>query len=1071
MYSNGDGAAAGGKRYVEVAVTGKNQAFGIGNNWRRTFTSQALGLSTFQSEDQYMWALWLKSDNTLQVNHNGVGVAQGSYTYVAGAPVMIAVDFDAGLMWLGYNGTWVGGGDPVSGTNPTYTGLGGYPHPVTILGSMSASSTDVLHATLNNQLFRPSNFQPWEDFFGSDVTATLVGQKVTVQKNTFDIFIFTDPDISLSLRGLPSSVQLGAITIDLGRPKVTWNPNDHSQYVALTDANMGVVSFNPPDHSTYMTRATVGRAVNTGKYYFEVTVPFVQDDINVDTSEGPGIAISPQYGDTQIAQVNEWGGFLTKDYASPIVRERWFNLAADGSSAPVDPIHGGRAKFGDALGEFVPGRVLQLAVDFNAGKIWFGYNGKWFNSSNGADPATGTLPQYSNIRTVITTVAFQEYPSFWPDYLVGQPAPPPAIGHFSLASFVFDPPAGFVPWEEGNSVDRVGRLTTQALVAMQGQLGTIGGVGAGALLVGQELTVQPGPFVSISRTVQMTGLQLAVRTRGFIVKAGPDVQVPLAMDQQLALLQGVADWRVTRMVQWIRVQPTRPYILLYIAFDTDWIESLEDPAISPNAPPIDGSSYSPLDFGGAVRTGPPPGEQFTGFQTNGDVLNWQGKRRYFEIPLFLGINTSFYPQAYVGVCPASHVMELESGMPLDVHVFMTRIGVNPTVPDTATITVNNGTPVTVSMPRVDVFQANVNILVAVDFGVVSGNNSGAYWVGVVPYASAAQWPWGNPVLGAPPMGYLFSTVPSLSDPLVIQTGLGAGGTGVYNAAGHLGIARTGITAPPGFIAWDEEGPDNYYLQLGGQQLGLQLQTQQGYFVGLEPPLYRQGQQATVQQGAMLPILGTAVALTGLQATVKQGKLQAARSAVLVGRQATVQQGTLTPVRGASLVGQRLTVARGALVPGRIVALTGRQLSVQRGTLKVSMGATLAGTTLTTGMSALAPSSTRVLAGLKLSLSIGKLQPGLAVAPVGRQLIVTAGTLKVALRVKLAGQQVTVVRGVQGIQSDANVHLRGMKLTVQAGAFPIIPVPSDWLLWVLQKAADEKMRESEDDVFVDEEPVE
>jgi len=36
-------------------------------------------------------------------------------------PTMVAIDFDAGKLWLGCAGSWIGGGDPAAGITPTYT--------------------------------------------------------------------------------------------------------------------------------------------------------------------------------------------------------------------------------------------------------------------------------------------------------------------------------------------------------------------------------------------------------------------------------------------------------------------------------------------------------------------------------------------------------------------------------------------------------------------------------------------------------------------------------------------------------------------------------------------------------------------------------------------------------------------------------------------------------------------------------------------------------------------------------------------------------------------------------------
>lgn len=51
----------------------------------------------------------------------GAGISSSwttSYTIAQGDTVNLAMDIDAGRVWIGKNGTWLGGGDPAAGTNP-----------------------------------------------------------------------------------------------------------------------------------------------------------------------------------------------------------------------------------------------------------------------------------------------------------------------------------------------------------------------------------------------------------------------------------------------------------------------------------------------------------------------------------------------------------------------------------------------------------------------------------------------------------------------------------------------------------------------------------------------------------------------------------------------------------------------------------------------------------------------------------------------------------------------------------------------------------------------------------------
>ena len=47
-----------------------------------------------------------------------------------GDTLMIAYDADAGKIWFGENGTWMGSGDPGAGTNPAKTGFSGEKYPI-----------------------------------------------------------------------------------------------------------------------------------------------------------------------------------------------------------------------------------------------------------------------------------------------------------------------------------------------------------------------------------------------------------------------------------------------------------------------------------------------------------------------------------------------------------------------------------------------------------------------------------------------------------------------------------------------------------------------------------------------------------------------------------------------------------------------------------------------------------------------------------------------------------------------------------------------------------------------------
>lgn len=567
VWSTGAEEVVGGKRYCEIATTGWEMSFGIGNGWRSLGTQYPLGLHP--SEDTFAWGIQTQSNGTLRTLHGGVATQREAYAYVPNAPLQIALDFVTGELWLGYNNTWAGGGDPALGTNPTYTGVTGFPHPVVIYGTMGGNvtfpqtDTAVLHASVNNQVLRPTGFLPWEDEAGAPIFLPLSGTQLLLRTASLGVLIVEASNISISLIGQSASIQIGAIGISKIRQRVTWNPNDKNEHIILTDNDIGATtdSSSLTANSTFLARATVGRAISSGKYYFEVMVPYAQE-YQGGYSVGSGIGLSQYKGLTETAEPTTWGALVRLDWndvrGEYQYRETWYNAAAD-SNNELDPITG-FSNVGDWLGDdFVPGRVLQLAVDFNTGSLWFGYNGKWFN---GSDPATGSFPQYSNIKTVIPTVYSALYPHTWPVYTPGQPAPPSVIGHFSLASFYFEPPAGFFPWEESDPLDKVKWVITSPLVVGRERFAVLTDAGLfielwglqatvqqNTALVrrtdapfGQLLTIQQGALtatITISGTVAALIGQSVTTAKGTLVATAVDGKIGILVGQQAVAQQGV----------------------------------------------------------------------------------------------------------------------------------------------------------------------------------------------------------------------------------------------------------------------------------------------------------------------------------------------------------------------------------------------------------------------------------------------------------------------------------------------------------------------------------------------------
>jgi hypothetical protein len=99
-----------------VQGAGQNVYFGVGSSELLSAYPSYLGASSNG------WAMWYGSGFTGKM-YNAVGTNLVTGVPAVGDILMIAVDPANGKIWFGKNGTWLGSGDPVAGTNAGYTGL------------------------------------------------------------------------------------------------------------------------------------------------------------------------------------------------------------------------------------------------------------------------------------------------------------------------------------------------------------------------------------------------------------------------------------------------------------------------------------------------------------------------------------------------------------------------------------------------------------------------------------------------------------------------------------------------------------------------------------------------------------------------------------------------------------------------------------------------------------------------------------------------------------------------------------------------------------------------------------
>jgi len=146
----------------------------------------------------------------------------------------------------------------------------------------------------------------------------------------------------------------------------TWNPTDMGAGVVLSNGNLDA-TWGTGGGSWEGVRVTT--SLNSGQAYFEVQDLNANDNCLVSGVAAASATLASYPG----ADANGWG-----------LNYNW--------SGGLRPVHSGAFGTLTAGGYCRAGDRMMCAVDFVAGKIWFGTKGTW---AMGADPATGEAPTYT----------------------------------------------------------------------------------------------------------------------------------------------------------------------------------------------------------------------------------------------------------------------------------------------------------------------------------------------------------------------------------------------------------------------------------------------------------------------------------------------------------------------------------------------------------------------------------------------------------------------------------------------------------------------------------------------------
>ena len=201
------------------------------------------------------------------------------------------------------------------------------------------------------------------------------------------------------------------------------NPLDKAAAITTQNGNLQIAGSSTGNYNGI--RASFG--AKTGKYYWEIKFP------NTGYITTIGIARADA---GRIDNGNQ------PTYRIVLGLGSWFTTY---NSNNVDTFVNANINYGNWSGasNYSTNDVYMIAVDFTAGKIWWGKNGSWFNNSGTANPATGTDPR------ITFTTGNEWFPysqeasstSCNPSYNFGQ------------QGFVYTPPLNFVALSSANLPD------------------------------------------------------------------------------------------------------------------------------------------------------------------------------------------------------------------------------------------------------------------------------------------------------------------------------------------------------------------------------------------------------------------------------------------------------------------------------------------------------------------------------------------------------------------------------------------------------------------------------------------
>ena len=191
----------------------------------------------------------------------------------------------------------------------------------------------------------------------------------------------------------------------------TWNPSDKHADVVLSNGDLTAV-YSSGGFGYYKTRAT--SYFTSGKWYWEITLT----SLNIGNGSEVGVGTDAIPTNTSTTRI---GGYATG--------WSWQLNGYKNNNGTYTSI-GIAAKIGD---------IIQVALDADGGKIWFGKNGTWIVSG---DPATAANPIFTGLSGNIYPMICHSYNNNW-------------TANFGTSTFAYSIPSGFL------RIDDIGGSTTE----------------------------------------------------------------------------------------------------------------------------------------------------------------------------------------------------------------------------------------------------------------------------------------------------------------------------------------------------------------------------------------------------------------------------------------------------------------------------------------------------------------------------------------------------------------------------------------------------------------------------------